>query len=471
MAEPAKTGAALAATTAPSLARRLFLIALVWALALLTVTGIVLAAVNRTAVERGFDRRLGVYVKLLIADIASAVDDPQQQIGANLGEPLFELPQSGWYWQILRVDAGRREQRQSRSVFDGRLERLPDEVVADGPTRSREGYMEGPQGQRLRAVERTIDLGEDGEFIVMVAGDSNDIVEAVNQFNVTLVAALALLGLGMIAAAFFQVRVGLTPLGRIVGGLSAIRAGRNDHLEGSFPREIAPLAREVNALIDANREVVERARTHVGNLAHALKTPISVLQNEAEGRDDPLAAKVAEQTRIMRDQVNHHLERARRAARSQVAMEAVDVVAVVGALARTMEKIYRDKAVSVSVESGAATSFRGERQDLEEMVGNLVDNACKWAASKVVVRLDAEPAETAADRAYFTIAIDDDGPGLTEAERRSVGARGKRLDETKPGTGLGLSIVQELAGLYGGGLTLRESPRGGLGVDLRLPAV
>lgn len=455
----------------PSLARRLFLLALGFALVLLSVAGLVLAAVNRAQVERGFDRRLGVYVKLIIADIAGAADEPSTVIGANLGEPLFELPQSGWYWQITRVDGGRNEIRASRSLFDERLPSLDPDIAPTGPTRSREGYVEGPAGQRLRLVERIIELGEDGEFVVAVAGDADDIVDAVGQFNWTLIGALGVLGLGMTAAALLQVRVGLSPLDRMVSGLAEIRAGRKEHLEGAFPVEVAPLAREVNALIDTNREIVERSRTHVGNLAHALKTPISVIQNEVAGRDDPLAQKVADQTRVMRDQVSHHLERARNAARAQVANTVVDVADVVARLARAMEKINRDRGLAIAAEAPAGVGFRGEKHDLEEMVGNLVDNACKWAERRVTVTVAPEPAESRADRAFFVIDIDDDGPGLSQAERETVGRRGKRLDETKPGTGLGLSIVMELAGLYGGKLTLTEAPLGGLRASLRLPMI
>ncbi|MBY0361042.1 MAG: sensor histidine kinase [Phreatobacter sp.] len=460
-----------AAPRAPSLARRLFLLALTFAVVLLTVTGIVLAAVNRTAVERGFDRRIQVYVKLLIADLAGAVDDTSIVVGANLGEPLFELPQSGWYWQILRTDAGRNEIRASRSLFDGRLPNLVSEAAADGPTRSREGYIEMPNGLRLRAVERIIELGEDGDFTIVVAGPADDILMSVRSFNLTLIATLLMLAVGMIVAAMLQVRVGLTPLQRLVGGLTAIRAGEQEHLEGDFPVEIAPLAREVNALIDSNREIVERSRTHVGNLAHALKTPLSVIQNEAAGRDDPLALKVAEQTRVMRDQVNHHLERVRAAARARVATTVVPVADVVESLARTLQKVHRDRDLDVTCTVPPEAMFRGERNDLEEMVGNLVDNACKWADGRIVVTGAREHSPTSADRAFFSITVDDDGPGLTATERDAVGLRGRRLDETKPGSGLGLSIVSELASLYGGSLRLDAAPLGGLRAVLRLPAL
>jgi signal transduction histidine kinase len=266
----------------------------------------------------------------------------------------------------------------------------------------------------------------------------------------------------------FQVRFGLSPLKRISESLAAIRAGTAERLEGAFPVEISPLARETNALLDANREIVERARTHVGNLAHALKTPLSVMMNEAASRgDDALAAKVLEQTVIMRDQVTRHLERARLAARLTVVGTVTEVLPVVNALSRTMEKTHRDKALGIDIKAPEKARFRGERQDLEEMVGNLLDNACKWAQSRVSVEIVCERPQP--DRQIVRVIVDDDGPGLTPAQREQVAHRGRRLDETKPGSGLGLSIVVELAGLYGGSLSLGTAAIGGLRADLVLP--
>jgi signal transduction histidine kinase len=268
------------------------------------------------------------------------------------------------------------------------------------------------------------------------------------------------------------VRYGLAPLKRISNSLAAIRSGQAERLEGEFPEEIAPLARETNALIDANREIVERARTHVGNLAHALKTPLSVIMNEANARgDDALAVKVREQANVMRDQVQRHLERARIAARATVVGTVTEVAPVVTALARSMEKIHRDRGIAIDIEMPRDTRFRGERQDLEEMVGNLVDNACKWAQSRVAVEVLPDRADAAAG-STLRVVVDDDGPGLTATQREQVGAarRGNRLDETKPGSGLGLSIVVDLAALYGGALTLGTAPIGGLRAELVLPA-
>jgi signal transduction histidine kinase len=234
--------------------------------------------------------------------------------------------------------------------------------------------------------------------------------------------------------------------------------------------EIAPLARETNALIDANREIVTRARTHVGNLAHALKTPISVMLNEATAHGgEPFALKVREQTEIMRDQVARHLERARLAARVAVIGTVTEVRPAVIALARTMEKLHHHRGVAIAIDAPEGARFRGEQQDLEEMVGNLVDNACKWAQSRVAVEVLAEPPQPPDVRRVVRILVDDDGPGLSPQQREQVARRGRRLDETKPGSGLGLSIVVELASLYGGGLTLGTAPIGGLRAELVLP--
>jgi len=303
-----------------------------------------------------------------------------------------------------------------------------------------------------------------------VAGDAAEISDEVRSFDQALMITFALLAAVLLLTTMFQVRFGLAPLKRISDGLAAIRAGTAERLAGQFPEEIAPLARETNALIDANKEIVERARTHVGNLAHALKTPLSVVVNEAVARGgDPFANKVLEQADIMRDQVARHLERARLAARATMIGSVTEVAPVVTALARTMGKIHHDRGIAVEVRADDAARFRGERPDLEEMIGNLVDNACKWASSRVAIEVAREQPD-AAGAGKLRIVVDDDGRGLSPAEREQVATRGRRLDETKPGSGLGLSIVTELASLYGGGLTLGAAPIGGLRAELVLPA-
>jgi signal transduction histidine kinase len=451
---------------ASSLALRLFLSATAWTVVILLATGIILSSIYRQAVERSFDRRLGVYLRTLVADVV-APEQSADRAEPTLGEPLFDLPLSGWYWQVTRLGAAKPEVRSSRSLWDSNLPALDESEAPVGADGTRHGYVMGPEDQRLRLVERNVDLGEDGRYLIAVAGDPQEIDDETRSFDQALIVTFGALTLVLIFITMFQVRFGLAPLKRISESLAAIRAGTAEHLEGKFPVEIEPLARETNALLDANREIVERARTHVGNLAHALKTPLSVIVNEAATRgDDPLAAKVSEQTNIMRDQIAHHLERARLAARLKVVGSITDVVPVVTALTRTMEKIYQPRGVAIDLDAAAPARFRGERQDLEEMIGNLVDNACKWAQSRVSVEVVPDAGAVPMVR----IIVDDDGPGLTPAQRDQVARRGRRLDETKPGSGLGLSIVLELSTLYGGSLTLSTAPIGGLRAELVLPA-
>src|SRR5712671_6265999 len=450
-----------------SLATRLFLSATAWVVVILLITGIVLSSVYRAATERAFDRRLNLYLRTLIAEVATPDEPPDHQF-QSLGEPLFELPLSGWYWQITRTDSEKAEVRASRSLWDKKLPKLEDHGADLTAAGIRLGYVDGPEGQNLRMVERPVDLGADGKFLVSVGGDASEIFDETRSFDYYLGGTFVALSIVLVLTTIFQVRFGLAPLKRISESIADIRSGRAERLEGEFPVEIAPLARETNALIDANREIVERARTHVGNLAHALKTPLSVVVNEAAGRDDPLAAKVAEQANIMRDQIARHLERARLAAGLKVVASVTSVVPVVTALTRTMEKLHQGRGIAIDLDAPADVRFRGERQDLEEMVGNLVDNACKWAQMRVSVEVVAERRDGAA---IVRIIIDDDGPGLSPAQRDQVARRGRRLDETKPGSGLGLSIVLELATLYGGTLQLGNAPIGGLRAELVLPAV
>src|SRR5256885_3522196 len=361
-----------------SLATRLFLSATAWVVVILVLTGVVLSSVYRAATERAFDRRLNLYLRTLIAEVATPDEPPDHQF-QSLGEPLFELPLSGWYWQIVRTDE-KAETRASRSLWDKKLPKLEEIGAELTPAGIRLGYVDGPEGQSLRVVERPVDLGADGKFLVSVAGDASEIFDEIRAFDYYLGGTFAALGIVLLLTTIFQVRFGLAPLKRISESIADIRSGRAERLEGEFPVEIAPLARETNALIDANREIVERARTHVGNLAHALKTPLSVMMNEAAARgDDALAIKVKEQAGIMRDQVTRHLERARIAARVAVVGTITDVVPVVQAVARNVEQTQHDKELAIDLDIHGEPRFRRQRQDLEEKVGNLVDNARKGA--------------------------------------------------------------------------------------------
>ncbi len=449
-----------------SLAFRLVLSALVWILVVVPATAILLVSLYRGVLERNFDARLNSYLTSLIATSTTQGRAVPTQ-PAPLGSPLFTIPFSGWYWQIKPLHSKGRPLFVSDSLLDQQLS-LPSSVGTPPSERLMwHAYRPGPEGQHLRVVEREIHLrGPTSEpFSYAVAGNAVFIDRDLADFTNLLIAALVLLSLGLVAATVFQVRYGLMPLRAVRQGLAAIRSGQAERLEGEVPDEIKPLQTELNALIESNREVVERARTHVGNLAHALKTPLSVISNEARGKRGLLAEKVMEQAEIMRMQITHHLDRAQLAARSGVIGGVTDVDEVLQGLQRALNRIHEERHIGLEVNCEPGLKFQGEKQDLEEMAGNLMDNACKWSRSIVQVKAEAVPDK----RLVFT--VDDDGPGLSAAERARAVKRGQRLDESKPGSGLGLSIVAELAHLYKGSFKLLPSPLGGLRAQLTLPMV
>ena len=454
-----------------SLAGRLLLSAIVLSVLVLVSAGTILSAANRRSVEAAFDERLKLYLKVLVADVAALTDGGNVEPG-NLGEPQFQLPLSGWYWQIVRVDRETGNSailRVSRSLFSQKLPAIVEPGAASARGDFRDGYRDGPEGRRIRIVEQEIDLGEQNRFIISVAGNADEIVEERRRFDYTLLTILTLLAFALSISAYVQVRYGLKPLRQLSYSLSQVRAGTTDHVEGEFPEEVAPLARELNQVLDVNREIIARARGQVGNLAHALKTPLSVMLNEASGDQGPLAEKIREQTAIMRDQVQYYLDRARAAARAATIGNITEIEPVLTSFIRAFEKIYRDKHLQFSHLVETPLRFRGEKQDLEEMIGNLVDNAGKWAHSEVKITVQA--IETGEGVKQIALLVDDDGPGLPQNARIEATKRGRRLDETKPGSGLGLSIVVELATLYGGAFKLEDSPLGGLRAHLILPAL
>nr|WP_205800162.1 sensor histidine kinase [Microvirga terricola] len=438
--------------------------ALFWSFVILLIAGLILSTLYRDNTERAFDQRLLVYANTLASNLV-APGDPDRDLGP-IGDPRFELPLSGWYWQVARPNAKPREIRSSKSLFGGQLPSLTPNAD-ENFGQIRRGYGKAPDERGLRVIERDIDLGEDGRFIIRVGGPSDEIEADVRRFLVALTVTFLLLGMALGASTLLQIRFGLQPLVNLRSALGAIRRGEAERIAGEYPRDIAPLVGELNQLLDTNREILERARTQVGNLAHALKTPLSIIVNEAENAPDEVAAKVREQATIMRDQVNYYLDRARAAALAGTLGTLTEAEPVIAGLARTFAKIYRDKDLTIDLAIAPNLRFRGERQDLEEMAGNLIDNASKWAAGRVAVTGEIVLMDD--ERSRLRLMIDDDGPGLPEAAREEVLKRGHRLDETKPGSGLGLSIVRDLAGLYRGAVKLEASPLGGLRAVLELP--
>jgi len=449
-----------------SIAARLFWSAVLACVVVLTLAGLALTTLYRQTAQVALDEQLNIYLSALVADLVNPRDDAGGEPG--MGAPQFELALSGWYWQITKQGTAPPEIRTSRSLFASYLSHLPESVAADAEGRRR-GEIEGPEQKPLRMLEREIDAGDQGRYVVQVAATTASVERQVSQFDWALGVTFFTLALLLVAAMAAQARYGLRPLRLLRGDVIAVRRGQADRIAGEFPTEIAPLAAELNLLIATNREIVERARTQVGNLAHALKTPLSVIVNEAEAEAGPFAGKVAEQAQVMRHQVAFYLERASAAARAGIGV-ATPAAPALEAMARAFAKIYAH--VDLSVDCPEGLRFLGEKQDFDDMLGNLVDNGCKWARSEA--RVSIEPptldASASADRPFLRAVIDDDGPGLAPERREEALRRGQRIDESKPGSGLGLSIVKDLAEAYGGRLELTDSPLGGLRAVLLLPA-
>ena len=454
-----------------SLAFRLAASAALVSIVLLVSAGLLLGYLFQQAVERNFDARLLAVLDGLLANVELADDGSLVMQGA-LADTRFKLPLQGWYWQITPVDGPMDEGLFSESLLEQRL--VPtdaDRAPPDGAGIA-DFYLTDAAGTRLKAVEQTYSLyGGSRLYSFLVTGNFDELRAEMNAFNNALVLVLTLLGLGLLAALLIQVHYGLRPLRALETELAAIRAGERERLTTDYPEEISPVAKELNLLIQSNAEVVDRARTQVGNLAHALKTPLSVLANESRHNQSEFAQKVAEQAAIMRDQVSLYLDRARRAARAQTLGSVTMVDEVLDAIARTLTRIHMDRTIEIEVQCPPGLRFRGERQDLEEMMGNLLDNASKWARKRIKVTASPPTVAPRDGRVWLDIEVADDGPGLAIEQREKALVRGARIDETKPGSGLGLAIVAETAGMYNGRITLDQSSLGGLLARLTLPAL
>ncbi len=450
-----------------SLAARLFGLTALWSLFALFIAAIILTSLYQRSVEQGFDKQLHIYLKNIAADVTANASTNHDSL--NLGEANFQSHLSGWYWQVYDL-ASERIVSASVSLSSETLNVNASQLTPSGAINS--GYTVGPEGRRLRVMQRNILVDDGRRYTITVAGNDDEIRQDIMRFRRSVAITLFAFGLGLGVMLFVLMRYGLRPLSDLRTAIADIRRGQARRLDENYPDEIAPLVKELNQLIEANRQVVERARTQVGNLAHALKTPLSVVTNEADARSGPFASKVTEQAHVMRDQIDYYLNRAHVAASRDLAGANACADTVIGKLVGAMRQIHLSKSLTFHVSGATGITFRGEQQDLEEMVGNLLDNAAKWAKTRVQVRVDAVldddlPSKRAGPMA--AIIVSDDGPGLDEALFEQVLMRGRRLDETVPGSGLGLAIVHDLVSLYGGSLDLSRSELGGLQARLMLP--
>jgi signal transduction histidine kinase len=452
------------ATLRGSLRFRLLLGTLFWIAASILVAGWGLGNLFRQHVELQFHAELNTHLDQLTAQLA--LDDQGRPVLAMPpSDPRLNKPFAGLYWQIDRLASAGSPAAgavmRSRSLWDQVL-RVPADSPATGDVHQHR--IAGPDGAMLAMVERSVRI-DDLPLRLIVAADEALMIEPVARFNKEMWLALGVLGFGLALAALVQVFVGLAPLKKLRDALGRVRSGDAQRMDGAFPAEIMPLVDEFNTVLAQNAEVVERARTQAGNLAHALKTPLSVLANAADGKDEALARLVVAQVERAREQVDYHLARAQAAAAVRLPGARTPLGPIVDGLVRTMRRIHAERNLELVVQPmPAALAFRGEEQDLQEMLGNLLDNACKWASRRVEIDAGVEQ-----DR--LVIRVDDDGRGIAAEQREAMLRRGVRADQQVPGSGLGLSIVDDLARMYGGQVVLADSPLGGLRAILTLPAV
>ena len=455
-----------------SLVGRLVRAALLWAIPLMALAAFALTWLYRSSTYQIFEGPLSETVTSLIN--SSEMINPETgptiiAINQEPVDPRYQRALSGSYWQVYSgtSDQDLKSEISSRSLYGSTLDIDPKYIqeLIDKPGLDLRANAMGPDGERLRVVARSVILPQmQRPLIMMAAIDQGPAMRSVQRFAVLSVLFLTTLAIGLIGAVLLQVRTGLRPLFDLRDRVADVREGRAVEVTGDYPKEIDPLAGELNSLIAHNKDIVDRARTHVSNLAHALKTPLAVLKNEANTSSGALADLTTRQTDIMTRQVNHHLSRARAAARAKATTARTDASTALKDLSRTLTKIYQGKGVAIVEDIPSGLSFRGEKHDFDEMAGNLLDNACKWSASLISLKTrDLGDGQ-------LEIIVADDGPGLEPKDYAAALQRGMRLDETTPGTGFGLSIVDDLARAYKGHLELSRAELGGLSVRLVLPA-
>ena len=437
-----------------SLTRRMIVIAGVWIGLLLGLGAFTLDRVLVSAITDNFDAQLD-YV--LTSMVASSEIDPDGQVMFNRppADQRFLEPYSGLYWQVTGHGF---EPFTSRSLWDRRLAVGPPHRDTDVHYYDSEEFPT----ETLRVAERDIRLpGSPVRWRFQLAQSRDILNEQISVLRKTMVRSFVILGLGLIILAALQAIYGLWPLRRVRRALAAIRTGEKSRIEERLPREIEPLTQELNDLLEHNEVQAEEARRHAGNLAHALKTPLTVVTNAATAKSPDLAETVVREATVMRRQVDHHLARARAIGRRSSAQARAEVWPSLESVERAVSRLYENVTIDVAGDKDA--SVRVERQDLDEMLGNLIENAAKYGGGRVFVTV-----KTTSE--CVEIEVEDDGSGIPEAERISIFDRGARLDTDKPGTGLGLAIVRDVAIIYGGSIRLEESEDlGGLLARLRLP--
>lgn len=436
-----------------SIATRLLLASLLLILLALPLAGMGLAYHFRHSVTEAFDERLDSLLKVVLASVEYDPIEQALQFDNTLGDPRFEQVFSGWYWQISDNHS---QVVTSRSLWD---QRLPVTNLRQTSVRDEAG----PRDSRLRVIERDIRLaGLDAPLHVSVALERGELDSEIRRFQQLLTAGLIGLGVLLLLALAAQIRWGLAPLRRMRGNLQQVEAGRAERLNTALPAELSQLAGAMNAVLDRDRRLIERSRHTAGNLAHALKTPLSVMRlNVAALPKESREPLLVELSRLDAA-VRHHLARAS-AAGDNGWLGTVNVAATLAPLLEGLTRLARRRGLVLEHDIPASLTLAVEAQDLQELVGNLLDNALRWANQRVTLQISSSTGQ-------HHLQIIDDGPGMSAEQRSAALMRGSRLDEQRSGSGLGLSIVADLVALYGGQLTLDQTKPHGLSVVVTLPA-
>ena len=444
-----------------SLAVRLFFSATVWIILTLVSAGLLLSDLNKNSNFKAFDDRLNLSLETLIG--ASRLDSSDGiTVVSTIGDPRYFQPYSGWYWQI---NDGAKTLARSRSMWDQvftidkRLIGGRSQFVSQ--VQSNDRQVKKIEKKKLHIIQREISFpGYKNLVTFTVSGDTQEYQENIKKFDKTLSTILIALGVGLMFAVFLQVNFGLLPLNKIKTALFKIRNGDEKNLQDPYPLEVQPLATEINNLLEHNEKIIKRAKTHVGNLAHVLKTPLAVVSNEIDENDKILSTQV----QLMKRQIDRYLKKAHLDSVGKVTKEKINIVELSNKMIRIFLKLYPSKDIQMSsnLEKGyVLSSF----EDMEEVIGNIVENSCKWAGKRVLLEIKESNDNN------IHMVFSDDGPGLPQDKMKKVFARGFRLDEQTPGTGLGLNIVKDIVETTKGKVWLTKSSElGGLEVNIKLPS-
>ena len=442
-----------------SLALRLFLSASVWIIFTLFSGGLLLSNVFRESTQKAFEDKLNFFMETLIG--ASRVDSTSSiTVVSELGDPRFFRPYSGWYWQINEKS---KTLVRSRSMWD-QVFTLDKRLIGgrakfiDEALRQTTQNNPGVSSQNLVVIQREISFpGMSTPITFMVSGNTNEFEKNISRYNNILVSSLVLLGLGLFVSVFLQVKYGLLPLEKIKNSLFKIRNGDATKLEDIYPTEVSPLAKEINTLLDHNEKIISRAKMNVGNLAHALKTPVAVIKNHitAKKNDDVIDSQMI----VIENYINKYLQKARASATSKLKKTKIDITEVIMKMRQIFKKINPELKI-IFKSNNEKFLIAGSEDDIDEIIGNVMENACKWTKTQVIIEIFK------ISKDQIKLCISDDGPGLPEKKMKEVFDRGFRLDEQTQGTGLGLNIVKDAVKNLAGSVWLEKSKFGGLKVNI-----